>query len=58
MSHETHSKALPNWFMILAFTIIFILLWAFGDVFTAIGGTIIEILVFSIGYNRVNGDAH
>ena len=44
--------------MILVFVLILAALAIFGDLFTFILGLIVEILVFSIGYNKKHSGDH
>jgi hypothetical protein len=58
MSNESHTKKLPDWLMLLIFTICVILLWTLGDTFIAITGTLIMIGIFARGYNQAHLDDH
>ncbi len=58
MSADSHSNKLPDWVMILIFSLMVITLWVLGDTFVGITGTLLLIKIFSGGYNKAHLDEH
>ncbi len=55
---ENNNSTIPTWVMITIFLVITSLLAIFGDLFTFILGTFIQILVFAAGYNKSQASHH
>ncbi|WP_341227164.1 hypothetical protein [uncultured Arcticibacterium sp.] len=48
---ESVSTKIPSWLMIVIYLAILAILAVFGDLFIFILGTILETIVFAVGYN-------
>lgn len=53
---EAVKTGLPSWVLILVFVAILVILAVFGDLFTFILGTLLEIIVFAVGYNSTHAE--
>ncbi|SOE22331.1 hypothetical protein SAMN06298216_2775 [Spirosomataceae bacterium TFI 002] len=58
MASAGNNFEIPSWLMIVIFVGILAVLAIFGDLFTFILGALLEILVFSIGYNKKHLGEH
>jgi hypothetical protein len=57
-NHHADTPEVPNWLMLTAFTLMVVILFAFGDVLTAVVGIILIGVVFANYYTEHASSGH